>query len=180
MGYYDYTLAYQNGKLSDFLYEKAPNFDFNKDKKLNDYEYSQFQKWFTKDDIEKYSLDVIEFTRKDRINYFKEKALPDNIKNNDIISDKEKKTLKLLNIISGIGAIAGVGGATAMTTVALKGAIGAVAAFGLPVATVGTAVALVAGLGAYAYKNHLENKIEKNSQYENAEVQNSIKKEISE
>lgn len=180
MEHYDYTLAYQNGKLSDFLYEKAPNFDFNKDKKLDDYEYFQFQKWFTKDDIEKYSLDVIEFTRKDRIDYFREKALPDNIKNNDIISDKEKKTLKQLNIISGIGAMTGVGGATAMATVALKGSVYSVAALGLPIAVVGVAVALVAGLGAYAYKNHLENKVEKSSQYENAEVQNCTEKEVSE
>ena len=94
MGNYDYNLAYQKGELSDFLYTKAQSFDFDKNNRLNDYEYTQLQKWFTPDDVEKYSLDKIEFTFKDKVNYFNSKSIPENIKNSDKVSDREKKDPK--------------------------------------------------------------------------------------
>ena len=177
MGNYDYNLAYQKGQLSDFLFTKAQSLDFDKNNALNEYEYSQFQEWFTKEDIKKYSLDTIEFTFKDKVNYFNSKNIPENIKNSDKVSDREKSILKGLNKTAGLGAITGVIATVGMTTIGLKGAIGSIAAISFPVATIAIAVATLAGLGAYAYKNHLENKIEMVENQENKkEVNNEINK----
>lgn len=161
---FDYNAAYKQGHLSEFLYEKSRNFDFDRNGTLNSYEYSQFQKWFSEEDIEKYSLDTINFTHKDKVKYFKDKALPDNIKNDDCIKDSEKNFLKGLNIAAGIGAISGVIGACSAATVGANGAIGILAVPGAVLSAGGIAVALICSLGAWGYKKHLENKIEKNSQ----------------
>ena len=166
MVFYDYNVAYENRNISEYLYSRAVALDTDGVAGLSKLEYEKFQKFFSQQDIKTYGLDIITLTDEERgacKERLKQKRqsdiISDNIRNSENISEQEKKNLKYIwnTTVAGVG-IAGVGGLTAIALEAagIAGGMLAMGAGGL-----GLIVAGIGLLGYHMYKNHLENKAEK-------------------
>ena len=175
MGFFDYQTKYNNGEISLYLYHKASNLDRDGVAGLSKLEYEQFQRFFSKDDIKTYGLDIITLTDEERKSCeerLKQKwqsdIVPDNIRNSENVTEQEKKNLKGIWATTATGAgTALVGGcAVAAAELATGGAATLVAGVGATTAGIGLIVALVGLGGYYLYKNHLENKAEEQQKSE--------------
>ena len=173
MGFFDYQTKYNNGEISLYLYDRASDLDRDGVAGLSKLEYEQFQRFFSKDDIENYGLDIITLTDEERKmceDRLKQKLqsdiIPDNIRNSENVTEQEKKNLKGIwnATATGVGTALAGGCTVAVAEVATSGAASLAAGLGAATAGIGFIVALVGLGGYYVYRNHLENKAEEQQQ----------------
>ena len=119
--YYNYNSLYSQKKIPEEVYQCAKDCDENQNGVLEKAEFNIFANNYNDEEREKYYMVTDELSLKDKYSNYYDSLIPEEIKDSDLVSEKEKNKLRRRSMATIASMLVAMGGCVTMSASHLLG-----------------------------------------------------------